>query len=119
MLSTAARTPSAGSYPTTLSRAAGFALTKAMANELAASNILVNSVCVGMIESDQWPRNHKLRAPELSYEEFIERESKAIPLGRIGKAEEFANVVCFLASDLASYVTGTSINVDGGRCPIL
>jgi 3-oxoacyl-[acyl-carrier protein] reductase len=119
VLSTAAKTPAAGSYPTTLSRAAGFALTKAMANELAASNILVNAVNVGMIESDQWPRNHKVRAPELSYEQFIERESKAIPLGRIGRAEEFANVVCFLASDLASYVTGTSINVDGGRCPIL
>ena len=119
VLSTAARTPSGASMPTTLSRAAGFSMTKVLAHELAASNVLVNAVCVGMIESDQWPRNHKTRAPELTYEQFIERESKAIPLGRIGRAEEFANVVCFLASDLASYVTGTSINVDGGRCPVL
>jgi len=119
VLSTAAKTPSGGSMPTTLTRAAGFTLTKVLANELAASNVLVNSVCVGMIESDQWPRNHKVRAPELSYEEFLTRETKAIPLGRIGTGEEFANVVCFLASDLASYVTGTSINVDGGRCPVL
>jgi NAD(P)-dependent dehydrogenase (short-subunit alcohol dehydrogenase family) len=119
VLSSVAKAPAGASMPTTLSRAAGFTLTKVLASELAASNVLVNAVCVGMIESDQWPRNHKLRAPELTYEEFLARETKNIPLGRIGTGEEFANVVCFLASDLASYVTGTSINVDGGRCPVL
>jgi 3-oxoacyl-[acyl-carrier protein] reductase len=45
--------------------------------------------------------------------------AKDIPLGRIGTAEEFANVACFLASDQASYVTGTAINVDGGRSPVV
>jgi NAD(P)-dependent dehydrogenase (short-subunit alcohol dehydrogenase family) len=43
--------------------------------------------------------------------------AKAIPLGRFGKPEEFANLACFLASDAASYITGTAINVDGGSSP--
>jgi NAD(P)-dependent dehydrogenase (short-subunit alcohol dehydrogenase family) len=45
--------------------------------------------------------------------------AKNIPLGRVGTAEEFANVACFLASDLASYVTGTSLNVDGNLSPVM
>jgi 3-oxoacyl-[acyl-carrier protein] reductase len=45
-------------------------------------------------------------------------ENAKIPLGRIGRSEEFANVACFLASDAASYVTGVDINIDGGRSPV-
>jgi 3-oxoacyl-[acyl-carrier protein] reductase len=44
---------------------------------------------------------------------------KNVPLGRMGEPEEFANIACFLASDAASYVTGTAINVDGGRSPVV
>jgi 3-oxoacyl-[acyl-carrier protein] reductase len=112
------KTPQAGSAPTTLSRAAGIALTKVMASELGKDNILVNALCVGSIHSDQWPRNHRNEAPTLPYEDYLKTKAKDIPLGRLGEAEEFANVVCFLVSDAASYVTGTAINVDGGRCPV-
>ena len=42
-----------------------------------------------------------------------------VPLGRIGEAQDLANVACFLASDAASYSTGTAINVDGGMCPVI
>jgi 3-oxoacyl-[acyl-carrier protein] reductase len=45
--------------------------------------------------------------------------AKRTPLGRIGAAEEFANLVCFLASEQGSYITGTTINVDGGRSPLV
>ena len=45
--------------------------------------------------------------------------SRGIPIGRIGEAEEFANLACFLASDAGSYITGTAINVDGGRSPVV
>ena len=43
----------------------------------------------------------------------------ALPTGRLGTAEEFANMACFLASDAGSYITGAAINVDGGLCPVL
>ena len=45
--------------------------------------------------------------------------AKGVPLGRMGTAEEFANLACFLASDHGSYITGTAINVDGGRSPVV
>ena len=45
--------------------------------------------------------------------------AKGIPLGRMGTAEEFANMACFLASEQGSYITGTAINVDGGRSPVV
>ncbi len=112
------KTPQAGSAPTSIHRAAGIALTKVMAGELAKDNILVNALCPGAIHSDQWPRNHRNEAPHTTYEEFLAMRSKTIPLNRLGQAEEFANVACFLASDAASYVTGTAINVDGGLCPV-
>jgi NAD(P)-dependent dehydrogenase (short-subunit alcohol dehydrogenase family) len=113
-----AKAPAAASAPTTLSRAAGITLTKAMANELAPHNVLVNALCVGVIKSGQWERRYAKEAPGTSYEDFLKPMAKEVPLGRVGEAEEFANVVCFLASDAASYITGTAINVDGGLCPV-
>ena len=52
--------------------------------------------------------------PELSDDEFLARIGKNIPLGRIGETEEAANLIVFLASGAASFITGTAINVDGG-----
>lgn len=114
-----AKAPEGASAPTTLSRAAGLALTKAMSRELAPWNILVNALCVGKIKSGQWERRHRQEAPGMAYEDYLRPVSETIPLGRLGEAEEFANVACFLASDAASYVTGTAINVDGGLSPVV
>jgi NAD(P)-dependent dehydrogenase (short-subunit alcohol dehydrogenase family) len=94
------------------------ALTKVLAGEGAPHNVLVNSLHVGLIESDQWVRRHAQSA-EGSYDAFLTEMARNIPLGRVGRAEEFANVACFLASDLASYVTGTSLNVDGNLSPVM
>lgn len=118
VLAIAAKAPDAGSAPTSLSRAAGMALTKAMSRELAPFNVLVNALLVGKIESGQWARRHAAEAAGMSYDEFLASQAGAIPLGRVGRAEEFANVACFLVSDAASYVTGTAINVDGGTSPV-
>lgn len=112
------KAPKAASAPTTVSRAAGMTLTKVMSRELAPWNILVNALCVGIIKSGQWERRRMAAAPDQSLDEFMKPQSAGIPLGRPGGSEEFANVVCFLASDAASYVTGTAINVDGGLCPV-
>ncbi|WP_437314825.1 SDR family NAD(P)-dependent oxidoreductase [Sorangium sp. So ce385] len=108
----AGKQPGARSLPTSVSRAAGIALTKALSKDLAEHGILVNTVCVGVIKSGQQRRNAERRG--LSPEEHYAALGKNVPLGRVGEAEEVANVIAFLASKAASYVTGTSINVDGG-----
>ena len=69
--------------------------------------------------SCSWERIHQQAAPDLPFDEFVERTGKRIPLGRVGDPEEFANLACFLASDSASYITGTAINVDGGASPVV
>lgn len=120
VLNIGAKAPKAGSAPTSISRAAGMALTKVLAGEGAPHNVLVNSMHVGLIDSDQWVRKHGLSdASAQPYEAYLKDMAKGIPLGRVGKAEEFANLACFLASDLASYITGTSINVDGNLSPVM
>jgi NAD(P)-dependent dehydrogenase (short-subunit alcohol dehydrogenase family) len=120
-LNIGAKAPTANSTPTSVSRAAGLALTKAMSQELAKDNILVNAMLVGLIESDQWQRRHKTAAGEgKTYEEFLAGMAKGrIPLGRMGKAEEFARMACFLCSDAGSFITGVAINVDGGASPVV
>ena len=107
-----AKQPGAQSYPTSVSRAAGLAITKAMSKEFAADNIRVNTVCIGKIKSGQHERRYTREGR--SAEEYYRETSKDIPLGRVGEAEEVANVITFLVSDAASYVTGTSVNLDGG-----
>jgi len=82
-------------------------MTKTMALELAKDNIRVNVVAPGAIETDM---NRELKEHENELEQVLKR----IPIGRIGSPEEVANVVEFLASDKASYVTGASYFVDGG-----
>jgi NAD(P)-dependent dehydrogenase (short-subunit alcohol dehydrogenase family) len=113
------KTPSASSLPTSVSRAAGLALTKAMSKDLASDNIRVNAVCIGLIQSDQIERKWQASAPELTWEQYAVDSSHAIPLGRIGRAEEAAKVIAFLVSEAASYVTGTSVNIDGGKAAVL
>ena len=108
-----------GSAPTSVTRAAGMALTKVLSNEGAAHNVLVNGVLVGLIQTDQWVRGHAKENKGRTIEEYLAEMAVRVPLGRIGTAEEFANMVLFLASDAGSYVTGTAINVDGGMCPVV
>jgi 3-oxoacyl-[acyl-carrier protein] reductase len=119
VLNTGAKAPRAGGAPTAVSRAAGMAMTKVLAGEGAPYNVLVNALCTGSLVTDQILRRHQDQASDLSLEDYIAEQGKAIPLGRMGDAEEYANMACFLASDAGSYVTGTAINVDGGRCPVV
>lgn len=103
---------------TTTHRAACIALNKALAIELAPAGILVNSVNVGFVLTDQFTSSMKNRVPagqtlkEMADEGALRR---GIPLGRVGDPEEVAAVVVFLASARASYVTGASIDVGGGQ----
>lgn len=119
VLNTSAKAPAGGRAPTAVSRAAGMALTKVLAGEGAPHNVLVNAVLVGRIESDQWVQRHAVENKGRSLAAYYEEMGKDIPLGRVGTAEEFANMVLFLASDAGSYITGTAINIDGGACPVV
>jgi len=112
-----AKQPRARSMPTTVTRAAGLAFTKALSKEFAPDGILVNTVCIGLIRAGQHER--KAAKAGIAPDELYSAMAKDIPLGRVGLAEEVASVITFLASDAASYVTGTSINLDGGTSGVL
>ena len=113
VLNVGAKAPPATGAPTVVSRAAGMALTKVLAGEGAPHNVLVNALLVGRIVSDQIARRHAAADTNQSLEDYIAEAGEAIPIGRMGTAQEFANIATFLASDAGSYITGTAINVDG------
>ena len=112
-----AKQPPARSMPTTVTRAAGLAMTKALSREFAPDRILVNTVCIGLVRAGQHETTAARRG--IDVEELYDTLGKNVPMGRVGKAEEVANVIAFLASDAASFVTGSSINLDGGASAVL
>jgi NAD(P)-dependent dehydrogenase (short-subunit alcohol dehydrogenase family) len=95
------------------------ALMKALSKELAPAGVRSNAVLIGLIESGQWVR--AAHAAGQTLDQFYENFSKnaAIPLGRFGRAQEFADLGCFLLSPRASYLTGVAINLDGGLSPVV
>ena len=92
------------------------AFAKSLADEVGRDNILVNNVCPGSILSDRMLSNVTSRANELGIpvEEALAQRAAETSLGRVGQPEELAHLVAFLASGKASYITGTTILVDGG-----
>lgn len=98
------------------SKHAVLGLTKTLAIEVAADGILVNAVCPGIIETEmKWrERIEGGRLRGLSAEAIAAEDRSQVPLGRTGQPADVANVVLFLASPLASYLTGQAINVTGG-----
>jgi 3-oxoacyl-[acyl-carrier protein] reductase len=97
--------PGAGAYAT--AKGGLITLTKAQAKELAPHGIRVNAVSPGVIDT---PFHEVFSTPEMMAN-FV----KGIPMGRVGKPEEVANVIAFLASDAASYITGETVEVNGGQ----
>jgi 3-oxoacyl-[acyl-carrier protein] reductase len=104
------KTPAARQLPTSVTRAAGINLTKSLANELAADNIRVNTICIGLIKSAQWER----RAGDRPVADLYAEIAKKIPLGRVGEAEDYADLAAFLVSARAGFITGAAVNLDGG-----
>jgi NAD(P)-dependent dehydrogenase (short-subunit alcohol dehydrogenase family) len=119
VLAILARTPNANTTPTSASRLAGLALTKALANEVAPRGIRANAILIGLIESGQWVRRAEdANVPVEEYYATMATNAK-IPLGRIGRAEEFADLAAFLLSPRSSYITGVGISIDGGMSPVI
>lgn len=116
VLNTAARAPAPRMAPTAVTRAAGLSLTKVLAGECAADNVLVNALLVGRIESDQWVRRAEAAGRDL--DDYYAELGAALPMGRLGKADEFAAMALLLASEQGGYISGAAVNVDGGLCPV-
>ena len=118
--SNASKQASANGVAYSASKFAVLGLTQASAMDLASHGITVNSVCPGPINTDRMSYWERAKAEEqgISQEEFraqiVASSGQSTPLGRIAEAEDVANMVAFLASDDANFVTGQAYNVNGG-----
>ncbi len=110
------------SNPTAMARAAGISMTKSLSKEFAPYDIRVNTVCIGLIKSGQhrtrWEARNR-EDPDYSLADHWAAMGKMVPLGRVGEAEEAGDVIAFLASERARYVSGAAINIDGGMSPVV
>jgi 3-oxoacyl-[acyl-carrier protein] reductase len=116
MTSFAAKQPAERLVLSNAIRAGVLGLTKTLSNELAEYGILVNAVCPGWTLTDRVKHlaQSKVDKTGQDYEAIISEWTKSIPLNRMAQPEEIANLVVFLASEKASYITGAAIQVDGG-----
>ena len=93
-------------------------VTKSLSTELGTHNVLVNAVCPGWVDTGLWRRNAPGLAAEVgvaSEEEARRAAARRNVLNRFGRPEELAWAIAFLCSERASFITGVSVNVDGGR----
>ncbi len=111
------KAPASAKLPTTVTRAAGINLTKSLATEYAADGIRVNTICIGLLKSAQWVR--RAQASGVQLDDFYVNMAKTIPMGRMGEAQEYADLAAFLVSARGAYITGTAINLDGGLCSVV
>lgn len=113
-----ARQPDTRFAATSAARAGVLNLMKSMSIDFAPKGVRINAVLLGLIHSGQWRRRYDaLDSPDRSYEAWTAEiaADRGIPMGRLGRPEEPAAAIVFLASPLASYITGTTIDVSGGN----
>jgi 3-oxoacyl-[acyl-carrier protein] reductase len=117
IVSTSVKQPIGHLILSNTARTAVIGLAKSVSLEWAPKNIRVNNVCPGSTLTGRITSLAKVRAEKAGTTEqaIIDEDAKQIPMGRLGTPQEFANVVTFIASPAASYVTGTTLQVDGGN----
>jgi 3-oxoacyl-[acyl-carrier protein] reductase len=117
IVSTSVKEPIDGLLLSNSIRSGVIGLAKTLSVELAPDNITVNNVCPGRILTDRlrqiYHLNERVQQGE-NQESILAEMARGIPMGRVGKPEELASLVAFLASQQAAYITGTTIQVDGG-----
>ncbi len=112
-----AKQPEPHMVATSAARAGLLNMVHSLAREFSPDGIRVNSILLGLVDSGQWRRRYGAQAaPDESFEDWSAAlaKSKGIPMGRLGRPEEPANAIVFLASPLSSYTTGAAIDVSGG-----
>jgi NAD(P)-dependent dehydrogenase (short-subunit alcohol dehydrogenase family) len=116
LASLAGKIGSKTNLPYNASKAAVVSMTKSLALAHAADGIRVNCVCPGFVETDMWEKVATEQGALLgmSAAEFTRHRAASVPLGRMEKPEDVANVIGFLCSDKSSYMTGQALNVTGG-----
>ena len=116
LASMAGKIGSRANLPYNASKAAVISMTKSLALAHAADGIRANCVCPGFVETDMWASLTQELGPlfKQSSEEFARRSLRQIPLGRMERPEDVANVIGFLASSRSAYMTGQALSVDGG-----
>jgi NAD(P)-dependent dehydrogenase (short-subunit alcohol dehydrogenase family) len=119
VLTIKAKAPDAGATPTAASRAAGLAITKSLSHEWGPRGARANAILVGLVASGQWRRVAEGSGVDEDELYRVMAERQPIALGRVGRAEEFADLAAFLLSPRASYLTGVGINFDGGLSPVV
>jgi len=116
LASMAGKIGSRNNLPYNVSKAAVVSMTKSLALAHAADGIRVNCVCPGFVETDMWTNVAREQGALMGItpEEFTRQRAGAVPLGRMERPEDVANVIGFLASSKSGYVTGQALSVDGG-----
>jgi 3-oxoacyl-[acyl-carrier protein] reductase len=117
--SSAGKRPSQTNVAYSVTKAAQLSLSRVFADHYAAHNVLVNAVAPGPVASELWMAagglaEQNAQAKDLTREQALEEQTARVPLGRFAEPQEIGDVVAFLCSERAGYVTGAAWSVDGG-----
>jgi 3-oxoacyl-[acyl-carrier protein] reductase len=118
MIGGAGKEPDPYMFGSGMTNSALLNLTKSLSTEFGEDNVLVNAVCPGWVDTNLWRMNAQGLQQELGAQTTDDARRLAArknSLGRFGKPEELADAIVFLCSERASYITGVSLNLDGGR----